>query len=59
MRRDAQVPEMPSNKLIDLLADLDRTQKYLMDETAEPGAWRMSEDLREWEAYLRSILNHS
>ena len=50
---------MPSNRLIDLIGDLDRTQKYLKDETEEPGSWRMSEDLREWEAYLQSLLARS
>jgi hypothetical protein len=51
------MPEIPAMKISDLISDLVRTQKYLKDETEEPGAWLMSEDLRQWEAYLRSTFD--
>jgi hypothetical protein len=53
------MPEIAPMKLNDLISDLNRAQKYLKDETEEPGAWLMSEDLRRWEAFLRSTLGDS
>lgn len=38
------MPEIAPMKLNDLISDLNRAQKYLKDETEEPGAWLMSKD---------------